>query len=347
MHARSSGGTLNKLSHRNAILAFLAILILSVLLAFSVGRYAISPWELCRILLSRILPIERTWAAEKETVVFLIRMPRLFLSMVIGAALAVSGLVMQTIFRNPMVSQDVLGTSSGSAFGASLALLWGMNYLEVSLMAFILGTCATLLVTLLSARMRNNQVLGLILGGIMISSLFSSATSFVKLVADTENTLPAITYWMMGSLSSYRTSDLVLATAVMIVAAIPLVLLSWRLNLLTLNEDEARSLGINTKAMRLAAVLCSTLLTAASVAVSGQIGWIGLVIPHFTRMLAGNDTRTTVPLSMILGASFLTIVDTISRTVATIEIPLGILTSFVGAPFFLYLILREGRKDEA
>ena len=328
-----------------AFLIFGIIFIASIFISFSFGRYPITPWELTKILFSRILPIERTWEPEKETIVFMIRLPRLFLSEIIGAALAVSGLVMQTIFRNPMVSQDVLGTSSGAAFGASLALLWQMNYINVSLMAFVFGILAVALVTMISHKMKNNHVLGLILGGIMVSSLFSSGTSFVKLVADTENVLPAITYWLMGSLSSYRSSDLWLVFGVVLVSTVPLIALSWRLNLLTLNEEEARSLGVNTRKLRLIAIICSTLLTAASVAVSGMIGWIGLVIPHFTRMLAGNNTRTTIPLSMLLGASFLTLVDTISRTATTIEIPLGILTSFVGAPFFLYLILREAKKS--
>ena len=179
----------------------------------------------------------------------------------------------------------------------------------------------------------------------MISSLFSSATSFVKLVADTNEKLPSITYFLMGSLSSFRTSDLALVFVVTLCAAIPLILISYRLNLLSLSEDEARSMGVNTKAIRLAAIICSTLLTSSAVAASGQIGWVGLVIPHFTRMINGSDTRLTIPSSALLGASFLTIVDTVSRSFATSEIPLGILTSFIGAPLFLYLIKKEGKRE--
>lgn len=337
---------MNNLDRKRAFCLFIVIYILSIIISFSIGRYGISPIELGRILLSRVLPIEKTWGQDKETIVFMIRLPRLLLSSLVGASLALSGLIMQTVFKNPLVSQDVIGASSASAFGASLALLLGLSYLSVSLLAFLSGMLSLLLVMLISSRIRNNQVLGLILGGIMVSSLFSSATSFIKLVADTENTLPSITYWMMGSLSSFRRSDLVMMLVVFLVSALPMLLLSWRINLLTLNDEEAKSLGINTRLLRSATIIASTLLTAVSVSVTGQIGWIGLVIPHFTRMLAGNDTRTTIPLSMIMGASFLTIVDTISRSAATIEIPLGILTSFVGAPFFLFLIIREGRKHE-
>ncbi len=338
---------MDRLNKKNAVFVFILIFILSILFSFSVGRYAISPSDLVKILLSKVVGIERTWTSQAETIVFRIRLPRLYLSSLIGAGLALSGLVMQTVFKNPLVSPDVLGTSSGAAFGASLALLYNANYLGVSLSAFFFGLAAVFLVMLMVRHIRYNQMLALVLGGIMISSLFSSSTSFVKLVADTENTLPSITYWLMGSLSTYRNSDLYLLTGASLVAFIPLLLLSWRINLLSLEEEEAVSLGLDTGRLRLICILSSTLLTSAAVAVSGQIGWIGLVIPHFTRMMVGNDTRTTIPLSMLLGASFLTIVDTISRIATTTEIPLGILTSFVGAPFFLFLISREAKKHEA
>lgn len=338
---------MDKLNKRNAVFVFFIIFILSILFSFSVGRYAIGPVNLMKILLSRVFDITQTWSAQEETIVFKIRLPRLFLSSLIGAGLALSGLVMQTVFKNPLVSPDVLGTSSGAAFGASLALLYNANYFEVSFAAFLSGLLAVFLVMLIARNIRYNRMLALVLGGIMISSLFSSATSFVKLVADTENTLPTITYWLMGSLSSYRNSDLYLLSTASLIAFIPLLLLSWRINLLSLEEEEAVSLGVDTKKLRIICILSSTLLTAAAVAVSGQIGWIGLVIPHFTRMMVGNDTRTTIPLSMLLGASFLTIVDTISRIATTTEIPLGILTSFVGAPFFLFLISREAKKHDS
>lgn len=317
---------------------------LAFILSFSIGRYPIAPFELIKILFSRIIPIERTWNSQMETVVFNIRLPRVVLSLLIGASLSVSGISLQSVFSNPMASQDVLGASQAAAFGASLALLTGTGYLAMTLSSFFFGLLSVALVILISRSMRNNQMLALILGGILISSLFSSATSFIKLIADTENILPAITYFLMGSLASTRTSDIVLMIIVVSVAMVPLILISYRLNALTLSSDEAESIGVDIKKLRIAVICLATFLTSSSVAVSGQISWIGLVIPHFSRLILGNNTKDTLPLSAILGAAFLTFVDTISRSITTSEIPLGILTSFIGAPVFLYLIIAEGRK---
>lgn len=329
---------------KGKMLIFIVLFILSILISFQIGRYPVSPVELVRILISRIIPIEESWPSQAETVVFNIRLPRIVLSSVIGASLALSGLLLQQVFRNPMASQDVLGSASASAFGASLALLMGANYMMVSLSSFLFGILSLLLIILISSRIRKKDSLTLVLCGIMVSSLFTSATSFVKLVADTNETLPAITYFLMGSLSSFRTSDLILVFTVTLVAAIPMILISWRINLLSLSEEEAISMGVNMTRLRFVSITASTLLTASSVAAAGQIGWIGLVIPHFTRMICGSNTKITVPASMLLGASFLTLVDTLARSLTTSEIPIGILTSFVGAPFFLYLIRREANR---
>lgn len=329
---------------KGKMLIFIVLFILSILISFQIGRYPVSPVELVRILISRIIPIEESWPSQAETVVFNIRLPRIALSSVIGASLALSGLLLQQVFRNPMASQDVLGSASASAFGASLALLMGANYMMVSLSSFLFGILSLLLIILISSRIRKKDSLTLVLCGIMVSSLFTSATSFVKLVADTNETLPAITYFLMGSLSSFRTSDLILVFTVTLVAAIPMILISWRINLLSLSEEEAISMGVNITRLRFVSITASTLLTASSVAAAGQIGWIGLVIPHFTRMICGSNTKITVPASMLLGASFLTLVDTLARSLTTSEIPIGILTSFVGAPFFLYLIRREANR---
>lgn len=329
---------------KGKMLIFIVLFILSILISFQIGRYPVSPVELVRILISRIIPIEESWPSQAETVVFNIRLPRIALSSVIGASLALSGLLLQQVFRNPMASQDVLGSASASAFGASLALLMGANYMMVSLSSFLFGILSLLLIILISSRIRKKDSLTLVLCGIMVSSLFTSATSFVKLVADTNETLPAITYFLMGSLSSFRTSDLILVFTVTLVASIPMILISWRINLLSLSEEEAISMGVNMTRLRFVSITASTLLTASSVAAAGQIGWIGLVIPHFTRMICGSNTKITVPASMLLGASFLTLVDTLARSLTTSEIPIGILTSFVGAPFFLYLIRREANR---
>ena len=337
---------MNKRNRRGKIFILLIIFLLSIIISFQIGRYPIGPIELVKILLSRIISIPQTWPDQAETVVFNIRLPRVFLSFIIGSSLALSGLLLQQVFNNPMASQDVLGSSSASAFGASLALLSGAGYLAVSISAFLFGILSLLLIIGISSRIKKRDTLTLILCGIMVSSLFSSSTSFIKLVADTEDTLPAITYFLMGSLSSFRSSDLILVFSVSIIASVPILLISWRINLLSLSEEEAKSMGVNTTRLRLIVIASSTLLTAASVASSGQIGWVGLVIPHFSRMIVGSNTKESIPASMLLGASFLTIVDTIARSITTSEIPIGILTSFVGAPFFLYLIIREAKKHE-
>lgn len=178
----------------------------------------------------------------------------------------------------------------------------------------------------------------------MIGSLFSSGISFVKLAADPDDTLPAITYWLMGSLASITMKDVKFAAIPILIGFVPILLLSWKMNILTLGEEEARAIGVNTGRIRLFITIGATLITAASVSISGMIGWVGLVIPHFVRMMIGCDYRKALPASMLLGASFLMVVDNFARTLASSEVPLGILTSFVGAPFFLYLMIREGKR---
>ena len=331
------------MKEKKTLMIFILLYIAVFLLAFSLGRYPITPLKLMKILFAQIFPIECTWTSQEETIVFALRIPRILLSSFVGASLALSGLLFQTVFQNPLASQDVLGSGEASAFGASLALLLGLPYAMVSLSAFLFGLSSIAIVTFLGRKVHGDGKVALILSGIMVSSIFTSLTSFVKLVADTEETLPEITYWLMGSLSSFRENDIVFMAFILLVAATPVVLLKWRLNLLSLKEEEAMSIGVDVKRLKTLAILSATLLTSASVAVSGSIGWVGLVIPHFTRSFAGYDTKHLVPLSIISGAAFLTLVDTISRTLTTTEIPLGIITSFVGAPFFIYLITKSRR----
>lgn len=312
--------------------------------SFMLGRYPIEPWTLIRVLASRVIPVTPDWPSQVETVLFNVRLPRVLMAALIGAGLSAAGAAYQGIFKNPMVSPDVLGASSGAGFGAALGLFLSFSYQGVSFLAFVLGLSAVGAVCLISSRVKYNQTLGLVLAGMMISSLFTAAVSFLKLVADPNNTLPVITYWLMGSLASIRPKDLAFAARWIIGGIIPIYLLRWKINVLTLGEEEARCIGVNTSAVRLAVVLCATLITSAAVSVSGLIGWVGLVIPHFARMLVGSDYRKMLPASLLLGASFLLVVDNFARLLATSEIPIGILTAFVGAPFFLWLILREGNK---
>lgn len=319
---------------------FAAALFGSVLL----GRFSVTPKELFRLLLSRLTETEPGWRDGAENVVFQIRLPRVAAAALIGAALAVAGVSYQGMFRNPMVSPDILGASTGAGFGAALAILLGAGYFGISMSAFVFGLLAVAAAYLVSCMSRTNQTIALILAGMMVSSLFSAGTSYLKLVADTQQQLPAITYWLMGSLSSIKPRDVLFLVIPVTIGLVPLWILSWRMNLLTLGEEEARSMGVNTRLLRFIVILCATLLTAASVAVSGMIGWVGLVIPHFCRILFGYDYRRLIPAAALFGASFLIIVDDIARLATAGEIPLGILTAFVGAPIFLYLILTGGAR---
>ncbi len=312
------------------------------LISFGLGKYPINIKELLGILGSKILPIKQFWTNNQQIALFNIRMPRILLGILVGAALPTAGVCYQGIFRNPMVSPDLLGASSGAAFGAVLAILSGAGFLGISMSAFFFALFTVWIVCMVGKHAKGNSALGLVLSGIMVSSVFTSATSFLKLVADPDQELPAITYWLMGSLAGAKKSDVAFVILPILSGMIPLFLLRWKLNLLTIGEEEARTMGIDVVKIRGIVIACATLITAASISVSGMIGWVGLVIPHFARMLIGCDYRKLLPASVLMGATFMLIVDNIARLATTSEIPIGILTSFVGAPFFLYLIMREG-----
>ena len=323
--------------------------------SFWVGRYDVSPLQTLRILadwllrtLSRgRLALTQTWQVRAQAVVLNVRLPRVAAAALVGAALSTAGCAYQGMFRNPMVSPDLLGASTGAGFGAALALLLGLGYGAVTGLSFTFGLLAVLLAYLISRVSKIQTTLAMVLAGVMISSLFTSGTSFIKLVADPTDQLPAITYWLMGALTAVRLDDLHFAMVPILCGLIPLFFLRWRLNLLSVSEAEARSMGVNTRLLRLLVILCATLATAASVSISGMIGWVGLVIPHICRLLVGQDTQRLLPCSMLLGASFLMLVDDLARCLAASEIPLGILTAFVGAPLFLYLIVKGGRRHDA
>lgn len=319
-----------------------ALLIALFLTSFVLGRYDVPLTQVARILLSRLLPLEKTWTPNMEVAVVSIRLPRIALACLVGCCLSLAGTAYQSVFQNPMAAPDILGASSGACFGAALAILLGFSRSGITGMAFAFSLLTIALVYLIGMRTRGSRAVSILLAGVMVSSLFSAGTSFIKLVADPGNQLPAITYWLMGSLSGTRLSDVGFALVPMAIGAVPLLLLRWRINILTLGDEEAATLGVNTGALRLAVVLCATFLTAASVAVSGMIGWVGLVIPHLSRKLVGNDCRSLLPASMLMGAIFLLLVDDLSRNLLATEIPIGILTALIGAPFFIYLMTRRG-----
>ncbi|HEX3076210.1 MAG TPA: iron ABC transporter permease [Lachnospiraceae bacterium] len=328
--------------NRFIILVLFLFLVALFLISIAIGKYPIKPKEVVGILGSRFLPIEPYWTNQMETIFYHVRLPRILLAIMVGCCLSTAGASYQGIFQNPMAAPDVLGASAGAAFGAAQAIMHHAGNRMITLSAFAFSIVTVILVYLVGRRSRGSKVLALVLAGIMVSSLFSAGTSYLKLVADPNDTLPAITYWLMGSLSGTKIEDVAFASIPMALGLIPLFLLRWQLNMLTLGDEEARTMGVNTGLIRFLTITCATLITAASVSVSGMIGWVGLVIPHMGRRLVGNNYRHLIPVTMLLGANFLLLVDNVSRNLWTSEIPIGILTAFIGAPFFLYLIAREG-----
>lgn len=315
------------------------------LLSFVMGRYGVPLGQVVRILLSGVFPLEQTWTDNMAIAVLNVRLPRILLACLVGCGLSAAGTGYQTVFQNPMAAPDILGASSGACFGAALAILTGQSTVMITVFAFLASLLSVALVYLVGNHTRGNRVVNLLLAGIMVGSLFSACTSYIKLVADPTNQLPQITYWLMGSLSGTRMGTVRFAAVCMAVGLVPLLLLRWRMNLLTLSPDEARAMGVHTDRLRLAVILSSTVLTAAAVSVSGMIGWVGLVIPHLSRRIVGSDCRRLMPMSCLFGAAFLLLVDDMARCLTATEIPIGILTAFVGAPFFIYLMVKGGDRS--
>lgn len=316
--------------------------ILLILISLGMGQYPITGKEAFSMVAAKINPdMPSLCSRQMETVFFNIRMPRILLALLVGCCLSAAGAAYQGIFKNPMAAPDILGASAGAAFGACLAILFRCSGRVITMAAFLGGMLSIAAVYLIHLRIKGNHITGLLLSGIMINSLFQSGTSYIKLTADPNDQLPAITYWLMGSFSGTKFSDIRFVILPMLLGLIPLFLLRWRIDLLTMGETEARSMGIHARLLRIALVLCATLVTAASVSVSGTIGWVGLVIPNLVRRFAGNSYQRLMPACMLFGAGFLLLIDDISRTFATTEIPISILTSVLGAPFFIFLFAKE------
>ncbi|MGI5880652.1 MAG: FecCD family ABC transporter permease [Syntrophomonadaceae bacterium] len=323
------------------IIILLFTLILIFILSFALGRYPVPPGQLLEVLASRIIPLEPTWNATVETVIFQVRLPRILAAILVGAALSTAGAAYQGMFKNPLVSPDILGASAGAGFGAALGIYFSFSMLGIQLMAFIGGLLAVGLTYGISLRIRHDPMLALVLSGVMIGSLFTAAISCIKYIADPYDKLPAITFWLMGSLASITSRDVYMVLLPIVLGGLLLYLLRWRLNVLAMGEEEAQVLGINTKVMKTIVIICCTLMTAASVSISGLIGWVGLVIPHLARMIVGPNYQALLPASILLGGAYLLLVDDLARLLASMEIPLGILTALIGVPFFLYLLLNS------
>ena len=323
---------------RVTVILLIALPIALFLISLIIGRYHVSLIDCIKILLSKIFPIQQTWSGMDAVVVLQVRLPRAVLAMCVGGALSISGASFQGIFRNPLVSPDILGVSSAAGFGAALAILISGDPGLIRVCALAFGIIGVIITYMLSRVYKTTPVVMLVLSGVVVSALFGALVSGTKFIADPYSKLPAITFWLMGSLSTVSLKDILWTVPPVAVGVTGLMLVRWRINVLSLGDEEASSLGVNTEVLKAVVVFCATLLTASAVCIGGIIGWVGLVIPHIGRMWVGPDHKVLLPVAFVLGAVFLLGIDDIARTVSSAEIPLGILTAVIGAPFFGYLI---------
>ena len=312
------------------------------LISIGIGRYEVDFIVQLKILLSQIIPMEQTWTSMEETVVMNIRLPRILLAMLIGGGLAIAGAAFQGMFANPLVSPDILGVSAGAGFGASIGILLFGNGVTMQIFSLLMGIMAIGFTFLIGGFKRDMPMFMLVLAGVVTSALFQALISLVKFLADPEEKLPSITYWLMGSLGTASYTDLYIGGPLILTGIIILYTVRWRLNILSLSDEEAKSLGVSVVKMKWLVILGATLITSASVAIAGIIGWVGLIIPHIARMLVGSNNQYVLPASVSIGATYLLLIDNLARSLTAAEIPLSILTAIIGAPFFAYLLRKTG-----
>jgi len=328
----------NKMTFKGGVL-WLLLPLLFGLVALCIGRFTIPIHDVITTLL---MPFGVDITENNEMVIWNVRLPRVLMAILIGAGLAVAGATFQSVFANPLASPDTLGVSAGAAFGAALAILFSLNTLIVQSIAIVFGLIAIAVTFILSRLKGNGNMLLIVLAGVIVSAFFTALVSGIKYVADPQEKLPEITYWLMGSLSGSSWQDLLVAAPFILMGIVGIYLLRWRLNILMLSEEEISSMGMRVTHIRWTVILLATMIIAASVSVVGQVGWIGLVIPHIARAIIGTDYRKIIPVCISMGAAFLIVIDTISRSVIAGEVPLSILTAIIGAPLFAFLYFRKG-----
>lgn len=326
------------------IAVLMIVLFWAIIFSVCLGKYPVSPSESFSILIKALFGSEQTANPTTVNVVLQLRLPRVLVAVMVGAALSVSGTCYQSLFQNPLVSPDFLGVSSGACIGAAAAILFGLSSPFISGFAFIGGIFAVLITAFIPLFIKNKSNIILVLSGIIVSSLMSSVLGFMKYVADPDTQLASITYWTMGSFSYVSTDDILPAGVVIILPMIIILLMSWWMDVFSMGAYEAKALGANVRLIRVIAIICSTILTAGSVCFVGTIGWVGLIVPHFSRMLIGNSGRRVFPVSCITGGLFMLIVDTATRLIGVYEMPVSIMTGIIGAPFFIWLLVR--RRNE-
>lgn len=316
-------------------------LIATMLIAMGIGRYKISLGDIINTLLPEGMS-SREVDPNVRTVIYNIRLPRVLIAALAGSGLAVSGAAFQSLFSNPLATPDTLGVATGASFGAALGIILGMGSIGIQLSAFLIGITCVGLVYFISKVKGERSMVMIILAGMVISSLFQAMVSLIKYVADPQDTLPQITFWLMGSLAGVGFKELLIGGPFIVIGIIIIFLLRWKMNMLSLHEDESKSLGVNLKVVRLLTIMSAALITASVVSICGNVGWVGLLIPHISRMIFGNNNKSVIPACIGLGAIFLIIIDTIARSAIASEIPISILTAVVGAPFFIILLRKTG-----
>ena len=325
------------------VLPLLVVLILvCAALAILAGRYGVSPRQMVGAISAHIgggIYPDR----KADSVVFNLRLPRITVAVLIGSGMAVSGAAFQSLFSNPLATPDTLGVASGTCVGAVVALLLGWGMSGVQLTALVAGL-VTVAITTAVARRRDGgtDVVTLVLAGVIVSAMADAVLSMLKLTADPTSKLPEITYWLMGSLMGASWSQIALAAPFIVIGSGGIVVLRWRLNVLALSEDEARAAGVDVRSLRITLIVCATVVTASVISLCGQVGWIGLIVPHAARMLTGSDNRYLIPVCLLLGASIMIFIDTVARTITASEVPVSVVTAIVGAPFFITLLRRTG-----
>lgn len=330
----------NKKTQGLVIALSYGLVVLVALICLGFGRYAVPLGEVVDMIFSALLGDNEGGTAS--TVIFKVRLPRILLAIAAGAGLACSGAAFQGLFSNPLATPDTLGVASGASFGAVLAMMLGGNLIVIQLFALASGLVACGITYWISRVKSQRSVVMIVLSGMVVSALFQAFVSLLKYLADPEDELPSITYWLLGSMSSVTYTNLLFGLPCIVLGAAIIFVLRWRLNILSLTEDEARSMGVNIKLLRLLVIVASSLITASVVSMCGLVGWVGLLVPHIARMLMGSNNNTVIPLSLSLGAVFMLIIDTAARSATAAEIPISILTAIIGAPFFIGLLRKTG-----
>lgn len=323
----------------------LVIVIITIILSLLVGRYPIlvsELWHCIKAMVGQDVCVKEI----NKTVLLEIRLPRIIAAFLVGGTLSITGAAYQGMFRNPMVSPSILGVSSGAAFGAALSIILGLNLMFLQGLSFLFGIIAVFMVYTISLAVgkKHNRVLTLILVGMIASTVFTAFISMLKYLADPDETLPSIVYWLMGGLSEIEFKHLRFISIISLVGLFILTVSGWRLDILSFGDEEAKTMGVRVERFRLLIIFVATLMTSAAVSISGIIGWVGLLIPHITRMITGPRNAVMLPASFMIGGVFLLMVDDFSRSITALELPLGITTSILGAPFFLYILMKTNRK---